>query len=87
MGIKQIQLPDIGGFESVEIIDLHISVGAEDPIAILKSEKATMDIPSPLAGTVSEISVSVGDKIAQGSLLCSIRIDEASANDINTTDH
>ncbi|MFT4607864.1 MAG: dihydrolipoamide dehydrogenase, partial [Chitinophagales bacterium] len=91
MSIKEIQLPDIGGFDSVEIIELHIAVGdkinAEDPIVTLESEKATMDIPSPQAGTVSEISVSVGDKIAQGSVLCSINIDEASAVDTNTRVH
>jgi dihydrolipoamide dehydrogenase len=90
MSIKQIQLPDIGGFDSVEIIELHIAVGdkisVEDPIVTLESEKATMDIPSPQAGIVSEISVSVGDKITQGSVLCSIKIDDAAANDINTTD-
>lgn len=89
MSIKKIQLPDIGGFDSVEIIELHIAVGdkinAEDPIVTLESEKATMDIPSPQAGTVSEVSVSVGDKIAEGSMLCSIKVDEVSANDTNTT--
>ncbi|MFT4650125.1 MAG: dihydrolipoamide dehydrogenase [Polaribacter sp.] len=91
MTIKQIQLPDIGGFESVEIIELHIAVGdeisVEDPIVTLESEKATMDIPSPQAGIVSEISVSVGDKITHGSLLCSIKVDEASADDTNAKDH
>jgi dihydrolipoamide dehydrogenase len=91
MSIKEIQLPDIGGFDSVEIIELHIAVGdkinAEDPIVTLESEKATMDIPSPQAGTVSEISVSVGDKIAQGSVLCSINVDAASAVDTNTRVH
>jgi dihydrolipoamide dehydrogenase len=91
MSIKKIQLPDIGGFDSVEIIELHIAVGdkisAEDPIVTLESEKATMDIPSPETGTVSEISVSIGDKITEGSVLCSIKVDEASVDDINVTDH
>jgi dihydrolipoamide dehydrogenase len=91
MSIKQIHLPDIGGFDSVEIIELHVAVGdkinPEDPIVTLESEKATMDIPSPQAGVVSEISVSVGDKIAEGSVLCSIKVDEASADDMNSTDH
>jgi dihydrolipoamide dehydrogenase len=91
MSIKQIQLPDIGGFDSVEIIELHIAVGdqisVEDPILTLESEKASMDIPSPQAGIVSEILVAVGDKIAQGSVLCSIKADEISADNINTKDH
>ena len=91
MSIKQIQLPDIGGFDSVEVIELHIAVGdqisLEDPIITLESEKASMDIPSLQTGTVSEIMVSVGDKIAEGSMLCSIKIDEVSAADINSQDH
>jgi dihydrolipoamide dehydrogenase len=91
MSIKQIELPDIGGFDSVEIIELHVAVGdqisVEDPILTLESDKASMDIPSPQAGTVSEILVSVGDKIAQGSVLCSINTDEVSLNDITTADH
>ena len=91
MSIKQIQLPDIGGFDSVEVIELHIAVGdqisLEDPIITLESEKASMDIPSLQTGTVSEIMVSVGDKIAEGSMLCSIKIDEVSAADINSQGH
>jgi len=91
MTIKQIELPDIGGFDSVEIIELHVAVGdqinVEDPILTLESDKASMDIPSPQAGTVSEILVSVGDKIAQGSVLCSIKTDEVSLNDTTTIDH
>ena len=91
MSIKQIQLPDIGGFDSVEVIELHIAVGdqisLEDPIITLESEKASMDIPSLQTGTVSEIMVSVGDKIAEGSMLCSIKINEVSAADINSQDH
>ncbi len=91
MSIKQIELPDIGGFDSVEIIELHVAVGdqisVEDPILTLESDKASMDIPSPQAGTVSEILVSVGDKIDQGSVLCSINTDEVSLNDTTTIDH
>ncbi|MFT5657075.1 MAG: dihydrolipoamide dehydrogenase [Gammaproteobacteria bacterium] len=81
MSIKELNLPDIGGFDSVEIIELHIAVGdkvnAEDPIVTLESEKASMDIPSPHSGTVTEISVAVGDKIAEGSKLCSIKVSDA----------
>jgi dihydrolipoamide dehydrogenase len=91
MSIKKIELPDIGGFDSVEIIELHVAVGdqisVEDPILTLESDKASMDIPSPQAGTVSEILVSVGDKIAEGSVLCSINTDEVSLNDTTTIDH
>lgn len=80
MSIKELHLPDIGGFDRVEIIELHIAVGdklnVEDPIVTLESEKATMDIPSSHSGIVSAISVSVGDKIGEGNLLCSIKIED-----------
>ncbi|TDJ22046.1 MAG: dihydrolipoyl dehydrogenase [Gammaproteobacteria bacterium] len=78
MSIKELILPDIGGFESVEIIELHVAVGdtvsKEDPILTLESDKATMDIPSPYDGTISELSVAVGDKISEGGKLGSVEI-------------
>lgn len=78
MSIKELILPDIGGFESVEIIELHVAVGdtvsKEDPILTLESDKATMDIPSPYDGTISELSIAVGDKISEGGKLGSVKI-------------
>jgi dihydrolipoamide dehydrogenase len=83
MSIKEIILPDIGDFESVEIIELHVAVGdmvkQEDPIVTLESDKATMDIPSPYSGTVSAISIAVGDKIAEGGILVSVKTDDKEA--------
>jgi len=77
MSIKELILPDIGGFESVEIIELHVAVGdkvkKEDPILTLESDKATMDIPSPYNGTISELSVVVGDKVSEGGKLGSLK--------------
>lgn len=65
----EVTLPDIGDFESVDIIEVLVSVGdklqVEDPLITLESDKATMTIPSPHAGVVKEIKVKVGDKIAQ----------------------
>lgn len=78
MSIKELILPDIGGFDSVEIIELHVAVGdtvsKEDPILTLESDKATMDIPSPYDGTISELSIAVGDKISEGGKLGSVKI-------------
>jgi len=80
MSIKELILPDIGGFETVEIIELHVAVGdkvkKEDPILTLESDKATMDIPSPYNGTISELSVAVGDKISEGVKLGSLKSDD-----------
>ena len=73
MSIKELNLPDIGDFESVEVIEVHITVGSsinqEDPLVTLESDKATMDIPSPFAGKIKTVTVAVGDKISVGSQL------------------
>ena len=83
MSIKEIILPNIGDFESVEIIELHVAVGdsvnKEDPIVTLESDKATMDIPSPFSGTISAIRIEVGDKVAEGAVLASLKTDDKNA--------
>lgn len=70
--IKDIIVPDVGG-EEVEIIEVCVAVGdtveAEDSFVTVESDKASMDIPVPFDGTITEISVSVGDKISEGALL------------------
>jgi pyruvate dehydrogenase E2 component (dihydrolipoamide acetyltransferase) len=67
---KEIKLPDIGEFDSVDIIEIAVNPGdqikAEDTLLTLESDKATMDIPSPSAGKVKKVLVSVGEKVAEG---------------------
>lgn len=69
-------LPDIGDFESVEIIEILVSEGdevaVEDSLLTLESDKATMEIPSPHAGIVKSLAVKVGDRISEGSKLLSL---------------
>jgi len=69
----EVKVPDIGDFGDVPVIEVHVSPGdtvaVDDPIVTLESDKATMDVPSPAAGTVSEVRVSVGDRVAEGALL------------------
>ena len=66
----EIKIPDIGGFDNVDIIEIAVAPGdqvhKEDTLLTLESDKATMDIPSPAAGIVKKILVSVGDKVAEG---------------------
>ena len=80
--LKDILVPDVGGDE-VEIIELCVAVGdtveAEDSIVTVESDKASMDIPAPFAGTVKEIKVAVGDKVSEGTLL--IQVEEAGGSD------
>jgi len=70
---KEILLPDIGDFDAVDVIEVPVKVGdsinVEDTIVTLESDKATMDIPSPAAGKITEILVNVGDSISKGAPL------------------
>lgn len=70
MTIESLTVPDLGGAEQVEVIEILVvagdSVMAEDGLIVLETDKATMEIPSPLAGTISSISISVGDKLSEG---------------------
>ncbi|WP_082116969.1 dihydrolipoyl dehydrogenase [Sedimenticola thiotaurini] len=74
--IEQIHVPNIGEFDNVEIIEILVSVGdainIDDPLITLESDKASMEIPSPLSGTVQEIHVNLGDKVSEGSLILSL---------------
>jgi pyruvate dehydrogenase E2 component (dihydrolipoamide acetyltransferase) len=75
-GLVTVEVPDIGDFEDVPIIEILVSAGdtvaAEDPLVTLESDKATMDVPAPAAGVVKEISVKLGDKVSQGSALMTL---------------
>ena len=70
-GTEQVLVPDIGDFDDVPVIEVLVSVGdevaAEDPLVVLESDKATMEVPSPSAGKVAAIEVAVGDKVKEGS--------------------
>jgi len=72
----EVRVPDIGAFENVPIIELHVKVGdqvnEEDPLVTLESDKATMDIPAPLAGQVVEIPIKIGDEVSTGSVILTI---------------
>ncbi len=78
---KQINLPDIGDFDSVDVIEILVSVGdkvaQDDSLITLESDKATMEIPSPQAGEIKAILVSVGDKISEGAAIALIATEEA----------
>ena len=67
----EVKVPDIGDFGAVPIIEVHVSAGdqvnAEDPLITLESDKATMDVPAPVAGSVAEVLVKVGDEVSEGS--------------------
>ncbi len=72
-GSREVRVPDIGDFDAVEIIEVHVSegdqVGREDPLITLESDKAAMDVPSPGAGRVERLAVKQGDKVSEGDLI------------------
>ncbi len=71
-----ITIPDIGDFNDVPVIEILVKAGdtveAEQPIVTLESDKASMDVPSPAAGKITEIVVKVGDKVSMGSLVAKL---------------
>ncbi len=75
-GVVEVKVPDIGDFSDVPVIDLFVKVGdtikVDDAIATLESDKATMDVPSTVAGTVKEVLVQLGSKVSEGSLLIKV---------------
>jgi pyruvate dehydrogenase E2 component (dihydrolipoyllysine-residue acetyltransferase) len=72
----EVKVPNIGDFEDVPVIEVLVkpgdSVKAEDSLVTLESDKATMDVPSPSAGTVKTLNVKVGDKVKEGSLILTL---------------
>ena len=71
--VVEVSVPDIGNFDSVEVIEVLVKVGdviaLEDSLITVESDKASMDIPSSVVGTVTDVKVKVGDKVAKGSLM------------------
>jgi len=77
----EVKIPDIGDFPEVAVIEVMVKPGdvvkAEDPVITLESDKATMDVPSPAAaGTVKDVKIKVGDKVAEGTLVLTLETSE-----------
>ena len=78
MAAQEIRIPDIGDFHDVPIIEIHVAPGdtvaAEDPLVTLESDKATLDVPAPVAGTVVTIAVEVGHTVSEGSVIATLDV-------------
>ena len=74
----EVRIPDIGDFAEVEVIEVLVKVGdevaAEAPLLVLESDKATLDVPSPAAGTVAAVHAKVGDKVGEGTLIVELAV-------------
>ena len=69
-GRRKVEVPDLGDFDEVDVIEVHVAEGdevaEEDPLLTLETDKASMEVPSPAAGRVAEVVVSAGDKVSSG---------------------
>ena len=83
MSAIEVKVPDIGDFTDVPVIEIFVKPGdtvkAEDSLVTLESDKATMDVPSPVAGTVRDVKVKLGDKVSEGTTIVVIEAADAGA--------
>lgn len=77
---KQVLIPDIGDFNDVPVIEVLVkagdSINVEDPLIVLESDKATIEVPSPFAGVAGEVLVKVGDKVSEGTPILAMQVAE-----------
>jgi pyruvate dehydrogenase E2 component (dihydrolipoamide acetyltransferase) len=83
MSTIEVKVPDIGDFKDIPIIEILVKAGdvvkPEDPLVTLESDKATMEVPAPLGGTVQEVRVKVGDKVSEGAVVLTLATGSAGA--------
>jgi dihydrolipoamide dehydrogenase len=83
MATTEVKVPDIGDFEGVEVIEVHVRPGdrlaAEDPMITLESDKASMEVPAPAAGEVKEVKLRTGDRVSEGDLILLLETEAAEA--------
>jgi pyruvate dehydrogenase E2 component (dihydrolipoamide acetyltransferase) len=82
-GVAEVRVPDIGDFKDVPIIEIMVKPGdtiaPEQPLLTLESDKASMDVPSPLRGMVQELKVKIGDRVSQGSVILTLATESVTA--------
>jgi len=86
MAVQDIFVPDIGNFDSVDVIEVLIKAGdtvaKDDSLITVESDKASMDIPAPFAGVVKEVKIKVGDKASEGTLIMTMDVADAVATPV-----
>jgi dihydrolipoamide dehydrogenase len=78
----QLRVPDLGDFENVEIIEILVAIGdiiaVDDPLITIETDKASMDIPTEIAGKIVSLDVEVGGKVSSGSIMAEVELSEIS---------
>ena len=76
-----VKVPDIGEFSDVPIIEVLVKPGdpikAEQSLITLESDKASMEVPSPLGGVVAELKIKIGDRVSEGSVILTLTTEAA----------
>ena len=83
MSVAEVRVPDLGDAKGVNVVDVLIKKGSEirieDPLITLESEKASMDVPSPVSGVVESVEVKTGDQVSAGALIARVQVAETAA--------
>ena len=83
MNLVEVRVPDLGDVKGVTVLEVLVNVGSqirvEDPLITLESEKASMDVPSPVSGTVASIAIKKGQEISAGTLIATVHVPQESA--------
>lgn len=78
MAVEDIRIPDIGDAEDVEVVELCVAVGTEvhedDALIVIESDKASMEVPSPVAGRIVRLDVDIGDKVVEGQVIAGVEV-------------
>src|SRR5699024_6194339 len=81
MAAQEIKVPDIGDFDAVEVIEVLVTQGdtvdVEQPLITLESDKATLEVPTTVAGTIAELRVKEGDQVSEGDVIALLEAGEA----------
>lgn len=90
MALTQVNVPDLGGIDEVEVIEICVKAGDhlenEEALIVLESDKATMEVPAPFTGTVKEILVAVGDKVSTGSHVANMETQTEASTAVEKTE-
>ncbi|RJS92575.1 dihydrolipoyllysine-residue acetyltransferase [Salinisphaera sp. Q1T1-3] len=85
MAAQEIKVPDIGDFDSVEVIEVLVAEGDtvenEQPLITLESDKATLEVPSTVAGKITELKISEGDTVSEGDVIAMVEADDEAGSD------
>ena len=83
MSVVEVRIPDLGDAKGVSVVDVLVKKGSEiridDPLITLETEKASMDVPSPVNGTVDSVELKKGDEVSAGVLIATVQVSEAAA--------